>query len=502
MRDTPTGWTNVQLREVCEINPRVDKTSIASESPVTFVPMSAVEAGTGMIDVSDARRFEDVRTGYTPFRKGDVLFAKITPCMENGKMAVVPDLVSEYGFGSTEFHVLRPADGVDPRFLYHAVSSLAFRHHAEHNMTGAVGQRRVPAAVLEEHEVGMPPTEEQRRVVVRIEALFDQIDRGVENLCNAKRFIDLYRRSLLKAAFEGRLTAQWRTKNQSRLESAHVLLERFRRQRQDYYEAAFIEWEQAIDKWHEEGSKGKKPSKPRRPRPMSATSTDLSVPGWAIAPLGLLVADPIYGTPKKCGYGAGATGVLRIPNIGSGRLDLTDLKSADFDDADSAKFSLQAGDVLTVRSNGSLSVVGKPALVKQEHTDYLFAGYLIRLRPIARSLLPEYLVYGLMEPQVRAQIEDKAKSTSGVNNISAKELQELEVRFCCIEEQAEIVRILDARLEAADTLGHEIDATLARAEALRQSILKRAFLGELVPQDPNDEPAQNLLARIRAATTP
>lgn len=499
MTDCPKAWANVPLGDICAINPRVDKTSIDSESPVAFVPMSAVEAATGNVDLSQTRPFRDVRKGYTPFRQGDVLFAKVTPCMENGKMAVVPDLVSEYGFGSTEFHVLRPADGIDPRFLYHAVSSRAFLRHAEHNMTGAVGQKRVPAVILEEHEIALPPTEEQRRIGARIEVLFDEIDRGVEGLRKAKRVIDLYRRSLLKAAFEGQLTAHWRTKNHEGLESAHVLLGRIRERKHDCYEAALIEWQRAIDSWHEEGGKGKRPPKPKRPRTISAKPIDLGVLGWTTAPLGLLVSEPIYGTPKKCGYGTGATGVLRIPNIGSGRVDPTDLKSADFDEAESARYSLQAGDVLTVRSNGSLSVVGNPGLVGQEHTDYLFAGYLIRLRPIARSVLPKFLVYMLMEPQVRAQIETKAKSTSGVNNISAKELQGLDVRICNLEEQAEIVRILDARLEAAEALDREIEANLAHAEALRQSILKQAFSGKLVPQHPDDEPAQALLDRIRAS---
>ena len=138
-------------------------------------------------------------------------------------------------------------------------------------------------------------------------------------------------------------------------------------------------------------------------------------------------------------------------------------------------------------------------MVRQQHTDYLFAGYLIRLRPIVQSLVPKYLVYMLMEPTVRAQIETKAKSTSGVNNISAKELQELNAPICCPEEQAEIVRILDASLEAAEIVDADIDANLARADALRQSILKKAFSGELVSQDPDDEPAQALLARIRAS---
>ena len=261
---------------------------------------------------------------------------------------------------------------------------------------------------------------------------------------------------------------------------------------------ALRDWERALSQWREEGGKSKRPAKPKRPRAIPAKPIDNGIPGWTTVPLGLVVVDPIYGTPKKCGYGTGATGVLRIPNIGSGRVDPTDLKSADFDETESARFSLQEGDVLTVRSNGSLSIVGKPAMVRQQHTDYLFAGYLIRLRPIAQSLVPKYLVYMLMEPRVRAQIETKAKSTSGVNNISAKELQELNAPICSLEEQAKIVRILDAHLEATETLDAEVDASLARADALRQSILKKAFAGELAPQDPTDEPASALLARIRA----
>ena len=107
-----------------------------------------------------------------------------------------------------------------------------------------------------------------------------------------------------------------------------------------------------------------------------------------------------------------------------------------------------------------------------------------------------------MEPKVRAQIETKAKSTSGVNNISARELQELNVPICSPEEQAEIVRILDTSLEATEIVDAEIEANLARAEALRQSILKKAFSGQLVPQDPNDEPAATLLRRMRADDAP
>ena len=140
----PGTWAIVPISDIAEINPKLDKSGINDDLDVSFVPMPAVEAETGGIEVSATRRFEEVKKGYTPFREGDVLFAKITPCMENGKMAVVPALRNGLGFGSTEFHVLRAKDGIAPEYLYYFVSSKRFRVDAEHNMTGAVGQRRVP----------------------------------------------------------------------------------------------------------------------------------------------------------------------------------------------------------------------------------------------------------------------------------------------------------------------------------------------------------------------
>ena len=168
MIEFPGGWVEATLSDICVINPRVDKSTLDDDCIVPFVPMPAVEAETGRIDVTQTRTFRSVRQGFTSFKEGDVLFAKITPCMENGKMAIVPKLVTQYGFESTEFHVLRPADEIDPRFVYYAVSNRAFRFHAEHNMTGAVGQRRVPTSVLKDHVLGLPPSHEQRRIVERV----------------------------------------------------------------------------------------------------------------------------------------------------------------------------------------------------------------------------------------------------------------------------------------------------------------------------------------------
>ena len=161
--------------------------------------MPAVEAEAGKIDVSETRSFGAVRKGYTPFRKDTTSYSpRSRRAWRTARWQVVPDLVSEYGFGSTEFHVLRPADGVDPRFIYHAVSNRAFRFHAEHNMTGAVGQKRVPAtSILEEHRNRVAaneratPNRRQDRGSLRRDRT-----RGVESLRDAKKTINLYRQSL------------------------------------------------------------------------------------------------------------------------------------------------------------------------------------------------------------------------------------------------------------------------------------------------------------------
>ena len=347
-------------------------------------------------------------------------------------------------------------------------------------------------------QIVIPPLNEQNRIVEKVEELFTEIDMGVKSLRAAKSTLDLYRKSLLKAAFEGRLTADWRAKNPDKLEDPETLLTRIRKERELDYNATLTNWKQAVETWNKHGEKGKKPSKPRMPRVISFVGKSTTVTGWATLPLGLLVSDPIYGTSKKCSYDSVGKGVLRIPNLSTIRIDQSDLKYADFNEAEIEKYSLIKGDILTIRSNGSLSVVGRSAIVLDQDTNFLFAGYLIRLRPIAASLVPMNLVYMMMESSIREQIENKAKSTSGVNNISAKELQELLVPICSLGEQAEIVRLVNMGFKFADTLQAELDVALGKAETLRQSVLKRAFSGKLVPQDPNDEPAAVLLERINA----
>ena len=144
----PSGWASVPLGEACIVNPRSFIDTVEDDCPVSFVPMAAVEAKSGRIDLSQVRAYGEVSKGYTRFSEGDVLFAKITPSMENGKVAIARGLTNGRGCGSTEFHVLRPHDVLSRDFLNYFLLQDEFRKGAQRNMAGTAGQLRVPAAWL------------------------------------------------------------------------------------------------------------------------------------------------------------------------------------------------------------------------------------------------------------------------------------------------------------------------------------------------------------------
>lgn len=230
------------------------------------------------------------------------------------------------------------------------------------------------------------------------------------------------------------------------------------------------------------------------------TESENTADAWTETTIGAVSRDLRYGTSKKCDYSTQGTGVLRIPNIAErGRIDVTDLKRAVFDSKELQRLSLQEGDLLVIRSNGSVELVGKTGLVTADESGLLFAGYLMRLRVNPLKALPAFIQICLSAPAQRRYIERTAKSTSGVNNLNAEELRALPLLLPTLTEQAEIVRRVEALFKLADQI--EARCTTARAQAQRLSplVLAKAFRGELVPQDPNEEPASVLLARLASS---
>ena len=495
----PDGWQVASLCMVTEVNPKLDKFAGNDNPTVSFVPMPAVGAGTGAIDVSRTRSLQDVKKGYTHFREGDVLFAKITPCMENGKMAIVPPLKCGLGFGSTEFHVLRPSREISAQYIYWFVSSEQFRRDAQHNMTGAVGQRRVLAPYLAHQTIPVPPAREQHRIVAKIEELFSELDKGVESLKTARTQLKVYRQAVLKHAFEGKLTAQWREKNKDKLETPEQLLARIKREREARYEQLLKEWTVAVKTWEAKGKPGKKPSKPRKLTTVNTVlSSDSLVDGltdwrWTtVSEIADLVTDGTHRTPDYAGSGVP---FISVKDIRHGRVSFDDCKFISQNDHEALiqRCHPEPGDLLITKSG----TIGRLAIVPDRKFSLFVSVALVKIQSAQAHISSRWLRYAFEHHIMSLNIDQQIKGGL-LKNYHLEDLRLVRLPLCNFREQEELVCQIEERLSVIKEFGTTLDQQLVKADALRQSILRLAFAGQLVAQDPGDEPASTLLGRIRA----
>jgi len=205
--ELPKGWKAVQIKEITIMNPKIpDRENISKHMEVQFLPMKLVEETINKIHLTEVRKYEDVLKGsYTPFINGDVIFAKVTPCMENGKIAIVDNLKNGIGFGSSEFHVLRSGNKVNNKFIFYYLVQDRFRHEAASEMTGAVGLRRVPKQFLENYFIPLPPIKQQQLIVSELESKLTVCDKIEETISQSLQQAETLRQSILKKAFEGKL---------------------------------------------------------------------------------------------------------------------------------------------------------------------------------------------------------------------------------------------------------------------------------------------------------
>lgn len=179
------NWKYTTLGKECFLNPKKSELKNMNENfEVSFVTMPSVSEN-GNIDTNIIKKYDDVKKGFTYFAENDVLFAKITPCMENGKGAVAVGLKNKIGFGSTEFHVLRPKENINSVWLYTLTAMKSFRIEAERKMTGSAGQKRVPISFFETYNLGLPPIELQNQfadIVKQIDKQKFKIEKSLKEM--------------------------------------------------------------------------------------------------------------------------------------------------------------------------------------------------------------------------------------------------------------------------------------------------------------------------------
>ncbi len=389
---------------------------------------------------------------------------------------------------------LHPCGGIEPKFLLHLFRSI--EPVISGKGTGSTF-KAVTKAFVEGLEFNLPPLPEQHRIVAKIEELFSELDKGVESLKTARAQLKIYRQAVLKHAFEGKLTAQWRKENKDKLETPEQLLTRIKQERAARYEQLLKRWRAAVKAWEESGKSGKKPTRPKRPTKVVPIKGEQGEELPAISAcwewlnlkhIGRIETGTTPSTKISANYGGKLpffkpTDLDQGAHVGTARYHLSQFGE------ESARV-LPAGSTLVTCIGATIGKTGfavtRCATNQQINSISPCAGFNSR-----------FIYLQMVAPFLNGRIKTDASATT-LPILNKSKFCELPFVLCSLPEQHELVRLVEERFTAMERSGREIDVALERAEALRQSILKKAFAGQLVAQDPTDEPASILLERIKA----
>ncbi len=387
-----------------------------------------------------------------------------------------------------DVYAYEPAEELSRRFIEHSLryNIAQILRHAKGDIPGLSKDHILG------HLTSFPPLSEQHRIVAKIEELFSDLDAGEAALKRAKANLKRYRAAVLKAAVEGKLTEEWRTKHAPK-EPASALLTRILKERRKKWEA---------DQLAKFAAPGKEPPKNWKEKYVEPTPPDttglVDLPdGWCWASVEQLgnVQLGRQRSPKNRSNEF-PTKYIRAANLTETGLDLTDVMDMEFLPNELETYRLHPGDILLSEASGSPDQVGKPAVWNGEIVDCCFQNTVIRLRPV--GMHSEYPLT-VFRHFYRSRLFAKVSSGVGINHLSAGKFSALPFPLAPLAEQTQIITEVDEKLTLIAVAEKQIANSLFRASRLRQSILKQAFEGKLVPQDPTDEPASVLLERLKAA---
>ena len=438
--DLPLNWRIVRFGEVATFTKKPKGLRYSEYDEVPFVPMNLIPIAKLYSKAFNLKSTDELSSG-TYFEPGDILLAKITPSFENGKQCIIRELPTPFGIATTEVIPIREVEGVsDKIYLFYYLLVPGVRALLTGKMKGTTGRLRLGTEALADLEIPLPPLAEQHRIVAKLEVLFFQLDAAVDSLKKAQAQLHRYRRSILKAAFEGELTREQREGHSDSWESINL--------------NEFITLES--------GSR-----------------------------------------PK-----GGVRGILEgIPSLGGehlntdGGFNFEKIKYIPAEFFESLnKGRIYPNDIIVVKDGAT---TGKTSFVDNNfpHKDAAVNEHLFIVRVDPKVAFPKFAFYYLFSSKGQQQILSDFRGAT-VGGISRNFPLKVDIPIPPLTEQEQIVSEIERHLSVADEAEATIDAELKSAERLRQSILKHAFSGKLVPQDPNDEPASVLLKKIQSEKTP
>lgn len=375
-------------------------------------------------------------------RKGDLVISGINAA--KGALAIYhgeEDVLATIHYSSYQFDEKK----INIDYLQNFVKSPVFQHTLKQQVKGGMKTELKPKHILN-LEIPLPSLAEQATIVQKIKGFMATHSQAKAQIEALQTDLKAYRKSILQEAIKGNLTTEWRANNPTEKIDLKTL--------------------------KKETTKKQKPLPPIKADEMPFTLPQ----NWSWVRLGEGLENIKYGTSKKCESNFGKTPVLRIPNIVSGKLNLDELKYADFTEEEKKDISLNTGDLLLIRSNGSKSLVGKTCIYDNESKDFLYAGYLIRLRPV-HHFNSNYLQIVFQTPFIRNQIEAPIRTTTGVHNINTTEIANLSIPLPPLTEQAEIVRVLEEKMATIAAAEEQLKALLAEQSQLQKSMMQEVFRG-------------------------
>ena len=487
--EAPEHWTWCELGEI--VSRMANGTTADQNKNGDGVPVSRIETiSDGSINFSKVRHIDsppkDLVEKYR-LQKGDILLSHINTGLHLCKTGLYNH--DELLLHGMNLVLLRPKqEVVMPRFLDYLIDhyrrSGVFLSYAQH----AVNQSSINQKTLSDIEVALPPLPEQRRIVAKIEELFSNLDAGMGELSVAEQQLERYRLSVLQAAVEGRLTADWRRTHAP--ESADRLLERILEERRaqwekDYrakYEAKGKDMPRYWKKRYKEAEEPKEDLQPQLPD------------GWCCASLQQVTVDKQTGLVRAIKDQTSKLEDGRAPYIRMqhydlmGRWNKEDLTYVQVEERDKEKYGLKAGDVL-FNTRNSFKLVGKTAVWPEGKDGYVFNNNLLRLR-FVRMVDPRWIALQMQSPAFQDQIRSSKSATTSICAIYQKDMWPQPISVPPLAEQKQIVAEVERLLSVADDASATTKQEQTRAERLRQSILKQAFSGNLVPHEDGDPVAR------------